>query len=207
MLIASRDLVLLRLRHPLLRQLSERHQNPDPRLPARLLHGRAGLADRVRRHAVRVRAGSKTTSTANSASPKKTEGDQIMATQTAAADAFYKQLGRMYGTYTGGFIAFVVLLAILEYLGVPNQSDRLSVRVLHARGLRHHRRDDADGASFPNTTSPAAACRPSTTAWRPAPTGCRRRASSAWPARCSCSAMTASPGCSAGPAASCWCRS
>ena len=29
-----------------------------------------------------------------------------MATQTtSAADAFYKQLGRMYGTYTGGFVA------------------------------------------------------------------------------------------------------
>ena len=38
-----------------------------------------------------------------------------MATQTtSAADAFYKQLGRMYGTYTGGFIAFILLLALLE---------------------------------------------------------------------------------------------
>ena len=27
----------------------------------------------------------------------------------------------MYGTYTGGFVAFVVLLAILEYVGVPNK--------------------------------------------------------------------------------------
>src|SRR4051812_47271789 len=45
-----------------------------------------------------------------------------MATQTTAAtDAFYKQLGRMYGTYTGGFIAFIVLLAILEQMGVPNK--------------------------------------------------------------------------------------
>ena len=46
-----------------------------------------------------------------------------MATQTtsAATDAFYKQLGRMYGTYTGGFIAFIVLLAILEQVGVPNK--------------------------------------------------------------------------------------
>ena len=38
-----------------------------------------------------------------------------------AADAFYKQLGRMYGTYTGGFVAFIVLLAILEQVGVPNK--------------------------------------------------------------------------------------
>ena len=45
-----------------------------------------------------------------------------MATQTtSAADAFYKQLGRMYATYTGGFVAFVILLAILEQVGVPNK--------------------------------------------------------------------------------------
>ena len=46
-----------------------------------------------------------------------------MATQTTtdASDAFYKQLGRMYGTYTGGFIAFIILLAILEQVGVPNK--------------------------------------------------------------------------------------
>src|SRR5881397_83682 len=46
-----------------------------------------------------------------------------MATQTTStsADAFYKQLGRMYGTYTGGFVAFIVLLAILEQMGVPNK--------------------------------------------------------------------------------------
>src|SRR2546430_4937806 len=46
-----------------------------------------------------------------------------MATQTTttSADAFYKQLGRMYGTYTGGFVASIVLLAILEQVGVPNK--------------------------------------------------------------------------------------
>ena len=36
----------------------------------------------------------------------------------SGSDAFYKQLGRMYGTYTGGFIAFIILLAILEQVGV-----------------------------------------------------------------------------------------
>ena len=41
--------------------------------------------------------------------------------QTAASAAFYKQLGRMYGAYTGTFIAFIILLAILEYMGVPNR--------------------------------------------------------------------------------------
>ena len=27
----------------------------------------------------------------------------------------------MYGTYTGGFLAFIILLAILEQVGVPNK--------------------------------------------------------------------------------------
>jgi cation/acetate symporter len=45
-----------------------------------------------------------------------------MATQSSAATAdFYKNLGRMYGTYTGGFIGFIILLAILEQVGVPNR--------------------------------------------------------------------------------------
>ena len=45
-----------------------------------------------------------------------------MATQTTSGtDAFYKQLGRMYGLYTGGFVGFVVFLAILEKIGVPNK--------------------------------------------------------------------------------------
>lgn len=34
---------------------------------------------------------------------------------------FTSNLGRIYGTYTGGFAAFVILLAILEQAGVPNQ--------------------------------------------------------------------------------------
>ena len=42
-------------------------------------------------------------------------------TTTTAADAFYKQLGRMYGIYTGGFVAFILLLALLEQVGVPNK--------------------------------------------------------------------------------------
>ncbi|MBM3546662.1 MAG: cation acetate symporter [Alphaproteobacteria bacterium] len=46
-----------------------------------------------------------------------------MATNTTSggnAD-FIRNLGRMYGTYTGGFLAFIVLLAILEMVGVPNK--------------------------------------------------------------------------------------
>jgi cation/acetate symporter len=44
-----------------------------------------------------------------------------MATQTATTSNFTKQLGRLYGIYTGGFIAFIILLAILEQVGVPNR--------------------------------------------------------------------------------------
>jgi cation/acetate symporter len=44
-----------------------------------------------------------------------------MATQSASTSDFIKNLGKMYGTYTGGFVAFIVLLAILEKVGVPNK--------------------------------------------------------------------------------------
>lgn len=44
-----------------------------------------------------------------------------MATQTASMSDFTKHLGRLYGTYTGGFLAFVILLALLELVGVPNR--------------------------------------------------------------------------------------
>src|SRR3977135_2962771 len=45
-----------------------------------------------------------------------------MATQTSAGTSdFIKNLGRMYGTYTGGFVGFIVLLAIMEQIGVPNK--------------------------------------------------------------------------------------
>ena len=49
-----------------------------------------------------------------------------MATETSASTAapasdFIKNLGRMYGMYTGGFLAFIILLAVLEQVGVPNK--------------------------------------------------------------------------------------
>jgi len=43
-----------------------------------------------------------------------------MATQTATSD-FTKNLGRLYGAYTGGFLGFVIFLALLEMVGVPNR--------------------------------------------------------------------------------------
>ena len=42
-----------------------------------------------------------------------------MATQTAASSDFIKNLGRMYGTYTGSFIGFIILLAGLQ--GIPRE--------------------------------------------------------------------------------------
>src|SRR5688572_1515410 len=55
-----------------------------------------------------------------------------MTTETTnASDAFYKQLGRMYGTYTGGFLGFVILLALVEQIGLYAGADRITLnRVL-----------------------------------------------------------------------------
>jgi cation/acetate symporter len=43
-----------------------------------------------------------------------------MATPTAGTD-FTANLGKIYGIYTGGFLGFVILLAILEQVGVPDR--------------------------------------------------------------------------------------
>ena len=45
-----------------------------------------------------------------------------MATKQPAAHRISSRIsGRMYGIYTGGFLAFIILLAILEQVGVPNK--------------------------------------------------------------------------------------
>ena len=44
-----------------------------------------------------------------------------MTTQTSGGSDFIKNLKKIYGFYTGGFLAFVVLLGILEQFGVPNR--------------------------------------------------------------------------------------
>ena len=45
-----------------------------------------------------------------------------MASQSSAQKAdFVRNLGRMYGLYTGGFVGFILLLAIMEQVGVPNR--------------------------------------------------------------------------------------
>ena len=44
-----------------------------------------------------------------------------MATTASGNKAFFNQLKRYYSFYTGGFVAFVVLVGILEMMGVPNK--------------------------------------------------------------------------------------
>jgi cation/acetate symporter len=44
-----------------------------------------------------------------------------MAQQTQAKGDFISNLGRIYGIYTGGFIGFTLLLAVLEQFGLPNK--------------------------------------------------------------------------------------
>ena len=71
-----------------------------------------------------------------------------MATQTVGTSDFIKNLGRMYGTYTGG-IPCLHHSACVARAGRRSKPDPwLSVRVLHAGGLRRHRRDDANRANL-----------------------------------------------------------
>lgn len=44
-----------------------------------------------------------------------------MSTQSSGTSDFISNLGRIYGWYTGGFVAFIALIAILEMMGVPNR--------------------------------------------------------------------------------------
>ncbi len=39
----------------------------------------------------------------------------------AMQGGFIQNLGKIYGIYTGGFVAFTIFLGILEFMGVPNQ--------------------------------------------------------------------------------------
>ena len=43
-----------------------------------------------------------------------------VTTATSNGSDFTTNLGRIYGIYTGGFIAFIILMAILSAIGVPN---------------------------------------------------------------------------------------
>ena len=45
-----------------------------------------------------------------------------MSTAAASNRAFRQQLKKVYGFYTGGFVAFVLVLAVLEQFGMPRQT-------------------------------------------------------------------------------------
>jgi cation/acetate symporter len=45
-----------------------------------------------------------------------------MSTAQQSQKAFTQQLKKVYGFYTGGFISFVIVLAILEQMGLPRQT-------------------------------------------------------------------------------------
>jgi cation/acetate symporter len=48
-----------------------------------------------------------------------TSGSGGMSVSASANAAFKKQLNKVYGWYTGGFLAFVIVLAVLEQMGLP----------------------------------------------------------------------------------------
>jgi hypothetical protein len=83
---------------------------------------------------------------------------------------FKQQLNKVYTWYVGGFVAFVVVLAILEQMGLPRNWIGfifLIATVLLYAGIGVMSRPP----TRPSTTSPADGFQPSTTAWRRAPTG------------------------------------
>ena len=45
-----------------------------------------------------------------------------MRTAQQSQKSFTAQLKKVYGFYTGGFLAFVIVLAILEQMGLPRQT-------------------------------------------------------------------------------------
>ncbi len=45
----------------------------------------------------------------------------MSASNAGTKDPFINSLGKIYAGYTGGFVAFVILLAILEQMGVPDR--------------------------------------------------------------------------------------
>ena len=44
-----------------------------------------------------------------------------MAQSNGDKDPFIGSLGKIYAGYTGGFIVFVIAIAILEQMGVPDR--------------------------------------------------------------------------------------
>ena len=147
---ASRGLVLLRLRGPHVRGSAQQDRHPGARLPARLLHGRAGLADRVRGPCCSCSRSSRTGSIASSASPKTIEREPTMATEAQTAGTVrLHQESRPHVRHVHGRIPRLHHPARRSRAGRRAEQDpRLPVRVLHARRLRRHRHRVADGAGL-----------------------------------------------------------
>ena len=133
--------------HMFVKQLNTDHHS-DPEVSARLLHGRAGLADRVRGHAVRVREAA-----GQDRPPARRRGRRLREDRTMAT-----QSGRTFGLHQEPRPHVRPVHRRLPRLHRPargpragrrsEQGPRLSVRVLHAGGLRHHRRRDAHGGGL-----------------------------------------------------------
>ena len=65
-----------------------------------------------------------------------------MANETTTAAGrgdFISNLGRIYGIYTGGFIAFIILMAIISAAGVPNRVIGYMFVGVHHHDLCRHR--------------------------------------------------------------------
>src|SRR5690606_33919286 len=91
----------------------------DLRIPARLLHGRARFADRLRRPLLLERQRPEQDRPGIRRGRGRI-GGSAMAYEVGRG-GFLANLGKIYGGYTGGFIAFTIVLGILEQLGVPNK--------------------------------------------------------------------------------------
>jgi len=53
--------------------------------------------------------------------------------------AFFAQLKKVYGFYTGGFVAFCIVLAIAEQMGMSQKNNWLCFPVRNRHPLRRYR--------------------------------------------------------------------
>ena len=90
-------------------------------------------------------------------------------------------LDKIFGLYTIGFLGVTVLIGIGGGASAcPNQMDRLDLHGAVARASTSSSASSPGRRMPTSTMSPGGACPPSTTAWPPAPTGCRPPRSSRW---------------------------
>ena len=95
-----------------------------------------------------------------------------MSDGRSIASSIHPQLKKYYSFYTGGFIAFVTIIGLPQFAGVPNKILGycfLAATILLYAGIGFMSKT----AEVSSTTSRVAACRRCSTAWRPVRTGCR----------------------------------